>query len=57
MASVETAGLDWLEHRDLPRADLERLLVDHHVVLLDVAARHDPEVAALLERLADDTPA
>lgn len=56
MASVETAGLDWLEHRDLPRTELERLLVDHHVVLLDVAARHDPEVAALLERLADDTP-
>lgn len=54
MASVETAGLDWLEHRDLPRAELERLLVDHHVVLLDVAARHDPEVAALLARLADE---
>jgi AcrR family transcriptional regulator len=54
MASVETAGLDWLEHRDLSRAELERLLVDHHVVLLDVAARHDPEVAALLGRLADD---
>lgn len=56
MASVETAGLDWLEHRDLPRRDLERLLVDHHVVLLDVAARHDPDVAALLSRLADDEP-
>jgi AcrR family transcriptional regulator len=59
MASVETAGLDWLEHRDIPREDLERLLVDHHVVLLDVAARHDAEVAALFERLASesrDTP-
>lgn len=56
MASVETAGLDWLEHRDLSRDELERLLVDHHVVLLDVAARHDPEVAALLSRLADDDP-
>jgi AcrR family transcriptional regulator len=59
MASVETAGLDWLEHRDIPREELERLLVDHHVVLLDVAARHDPEVAALFERLAGesrDTP-
>ncbi|MDX6419225.1 MAG: hypothetical protein QOG28_3845 [Trebonia sp.] len=53
MASVETAGLDWLEHRDLAREALERLLVDHHVVLLDVAARHDPEVAALLARIAD----
>jgi AcrR family transcriptional regulator len=56
MASVETAGLDWLEHRDVSRAELERLLVDHHVVLLDVAARHDPEVAALLSRLSDDEP-
>jgi AcrR family transcriptional regulator len=54
MASVETAGLDWLEHRDLSRDELERLLVDHHVVLLDVAARHDPEVAALLSRLAEE---
>ena len=54
MASVETAGLDWLEHRDIPRDELERLLIDHHVVLLDVAARHDPEVAALLGRVADD---
>jgi AcrR family transcriptional regulator len=53
MASVETAGLDWLEHRDLSRDELERLLVDHHVVLLSVAGRHDPEVAALLERVAD----
>ncbi len=57
MASVETAGLDWLEHRDLPRAELESLLVDHHVVLLNVAARHDPDVAAMLGRLADDDPA
>lgn len=57
MASVETAGLDWLEHRDLSRDALERLLVDHHVVLLHVAARHDPDVAALLGRLADEDPA
>lgn len=57
MASVETAGLDWLEHRDLSREELERLLVDHHVVLLDVAARHDPDVAALLARIADGDPA
>lgn len=56
MASVETAGLDWLEHRDLSREELERLLVDHHVVLLDVAARHDPDVAALLARIADGDP-
>jgi AcrR family transcriptional regulator len=56
MASVETAGLDWLEHRDLSREELERLLIDHHVVLLKVAARHDPEVAALFDRLAGEAP-
>ena len=55
MASVETAGLDWLEHRDIPRDELERLLVDHHVVLLDVAARHDPKVAALLDDLSGES--
>jgi AcrR family transcriptional regulator len=56
MASVETAGLDWLENRDLTRDELERLLIDHHVVLLDVAARHDPEVAALLGQLSGGEP-
>lgn len=54
MASVETAGLDWLEHRDISREELERLLVDHHVVLLNVASRHDPEVAALFGRLVGE---
>jgi AcrR family transcriptional regulator len=54
MASVETAGLDWLEHRDVARADLERLLIDQNVVLLHVAGQHDPAVAALFERLADE---
>jgi AcrR family transcriptional regulator len=56
VASVETAALDWLENRDLTREELERLLVDHHVVLLHVAARHDPEVAALLDRLSGEEP-
>ena len=56
VASVETAGLDWLEHRDLTRADLESLLIDHHVVLLNVAAKRDPEVAALIARLSTEEP-
>ncbi|WP_433331858.1 TetR/AcrR family transcriptional regulator [Spirillospora sp. CA-294931] len=51
MASVETAGLDWLENRDVSRPELEHLLVDHLVVLLDVAARHDPNTSTLFTRL------
>lgn len=54
MASVETAGLDWLEHRDMSRDELERLLIDYHVVLVDVAARRDPDVAAVFDRLSGD---
>ncbi|WP_019632179.1 TetR/AcrR family transcriptional regulator [Actinomadura atramentaria] len=52
MASVETAGLDWLENRDLDRPQLERLLVDQLVVLLDVAGHHEPTIAVLFDRLA-----
>ncbi|WP_405087330.1 TetR/AcrR family transcriptional regulator [Microbispora sp. NBC_01389] len=48
IASVETAGLDWLEYRDMARRDLERLLVGQVVALLEVAGGHDPEVGTLL---------
>ncbi|MEV1200984.1 TetR/AcrR family transcriptional regulator [Microbispora rosea] len=51
VASVETAGLDWLEHRDMLRAELERLLVDQMVALLRAASEHDPGVRVLLETL------
>ncbi|MEU0565262.1 TetR/AcrR family transcriptional regulator [Nonomuraea sp. NPDC005983] len=51
IASVETAGLDWLEHRDIERATLEKMLVDHMVALLGVAAGYDGEVNRLLELL------
>ncbi|MEU6787208.1 TetR/AcrR family transcriptional regulator [Nonomuraea angiospora] len=51
IASVETAGLDWLEHRDIERPTLEKMLVDHMVALLGVAAAYDGAVATLLERL------
>lgn len=51
IASVETAGLDWLEHRDIERATLERMLVDHMVALLGVAAVYDKDVEQLLELL------
>ncbi|GAA2110244.1 TetR/AcrR family transcriptional regulator [Actinomadura alba] len=56
MALVETAALDWLERRDVPRAQLERLLVDQYVVLLHVAGRHDPALAALFEQVAHEDP-
>ncbi|NUW32307.1 TetR/AcrR family transcriptional regulator [Nonomuraea sp. SMC257] len=56
IASVETAGLDWLEHRDMGRAELERLLVEHMTALLGVAARHDGEAARLLHALTGDRP-
>ncbi|GLX00380.1 TetR family transcriptional regulator [Microtetraspora sp. NBRC 16547] len=49
IASVETAGLDWLEHRDIERSELERMLVDHMAALLEVAGRHDHAVRGLIE--------
>ncbi|MFI7707670.1 TetR/AcrR family transcriptional regulator [Nonomuraea sp. NPDC049480] len=52
IASVETAGLDWLEHRDIERPTLERMLIDHMVALLGVAATYDRDVTGLLERLS-----
>lgn len=52
IASVETAGLDWLEHRDIDRATLEKMLVDHMVALLGVAAVYDQGVERLLLDLA-----
>jgi hypothetical protein len=56
MALVETAGLDWLERRDLSRSQLERLLVDQYVVLLRVAGRHDPALVTLFEQVTRDDP-
>ncbi|MCP2337683.1 TetR/AcrR family transcriptional regulator [Actinomadura rupiterrae] len=53
MASVETAGLDWLENRDVTRPELERLLVDQLIVLLHVAGQHTPDIAELFDRLAE----
>jgi AcrR family transcriptional regulator len=53
MASVETAGLDWLENRDVTRAELERLLTDQLIVLLHTAGHHEPTVATLFEKLAE----
>ncbi|GAA2151153.1 TetR/AcrR family transcriptional regulator [Actinomadura napierensis] len=54
MAAVETAGLDWLDNRDVSRPELERLVVDQLVVMLNVAGRHDPSTGALFDRLAQE---
>ncbi|TMQ99224.1 TetR/AcrR family transcriptional regulator [Actinomadura soli] len=54
MAAVETAGLDWLENRDVPRPQLEGLLVDHLVVMFHAAGRHDPGTGRLFDRLAQE---
>ncbi|MFI7424139.1 TetR/AcrR family transcriptional regulator [Nonomuraea sp. NPDC049684] len=54
IASVETAGLDWLEHRDVERPILEKMLVDHMVALLGVAASYDGEVGELLDVLTGE---
>ncbi|GLW12583.1 TetR family transcriptional regulator [Microtetraspora sp. NBRC 13810] len=51
IASVETAALDWLEHRDVERAVVERVLVDQMVALLEIAAGHDREAARVLKSL------
>jgi AcrR family transcriptional regulator len=54
MAGVETAALDWLERKDLPRDELEALLVDQNLVMLHTAGKRDPEVAAVVERMAQE---
>lgn len=54
MAAVETAGLDWLENRDVARPDLEALLVDHLVVVFHAAGRHDPVIRELFDRLSQE---
>jgi AcrR family transcriptional regulator len=54
VALVETAGLDWLERKDLSRAQLEQLLIDQYVVLLHVAGRHDPQAATLLDQVVPE---
>lgn len=51
MSMVETAALDWLQHRDLPREKLQALLVEQHILLVRNATRHDPLLQAAFDRL------
>ncbi|GII77419.1 TetR family transcriptional regulator [Sphaerisporangium rufum] len=51
IASVETAGLDWLENRDIGRPLLERMLIGQLVALLEVAAGQDGQVREVLDEI------
>lgn len=54
IALVETAGLDWLEHRDVERPTLEGMLIEQLIALLRVAAEHDATMSAVLHRMLAD---
>ncbi|RFS82132.1 TetR/AcrR family transcriptional regulator [Actinomadura spongiicola] len=54
MAAVETAGLEWLEHRDVPRPQLEGLLIDQLVAMFHAAGRHDPDTGELFDRFVQE---
>jgi AcrR family transcriptional regulator len=56
-AVVESASLDWLENKEIPRPDLDRLLIDQLDAMLRAAARYDPAMIPLVERLVGgDSP-
>lgn len=48
LSGAETAGLDWLERRDMPRSTLEAMLMAQMVALLQVAGRYDPDVSGVI---------
>lgn len=54
MSLVETSALDWLQHRDLPREQLQALLVEQHIQLVRVAARRDRRLQEALDRLMEE---
>jgi AcrR family transcriptional regulator len=53
MASVEAAALDWLQHRDTERGDVEAMLVLQMLGALQATAAHDRAIARLLARYAE----
>ncbi|WP_106397405.1 TetR/AcrR family transcriptional regulator [Actinocorallia populi] len=54
MSLVETSALDWLQHRDLPREELQSLLVEQHILLVRNATRHDPQLREAYDRLVHE---
>ena len=51
MAAVEAAALDWLEHRDVERGEVEGMLALQLLAGLQAAAAHDRAIARFLARL------
>ncbi|GAA0949307.1 TetR/AcrR family transcriptional regulator [Actinocorallia libanotica] len=51
MSLVETAALDWLQNRDLPRQELQSLLVEQHILLVHNATLRDPQLREAYDRL------
>ncbi|MET7284870.1 TetR/AcrR family transcriptional regulator [Streptomyces sp. NPDC005573] len=54
---AESTALIWLDGRRIPRAELERQLVNDFAALAAVSAAYDPEMAALLGAMVKDEPA
>jgi len=51
IAGAEAAALDWLDHRDLPRATVEDYVLSQLYAALTMAAGRDAEVAAFMAAL------
>ncbi|MEW2284335.1 TetR/AcrR family transcriptional regulator [Streptomyces sp. NPDC047841] len=54
---AESTALIWLDGRHIPRAELEKQLVQDFAALAAVSAAHDEGMAALLRTMAKDEPA
>lgn len=52
MAAVEAAALDWLEHRDVERGEVEGMLAVQLLAGLQTAAARDRAIARFLAKLA-----
>ncbi|MDO0928006.1 TetR/AcrR family transcriptional regulator [Streptomyces sp. TG1A-8] len=54
---AESTALIWLDGRRVPRAELERQLVQDFAALAAVSAAYDPDMAALLRVMVGQEPA
>jgi hypothetical protein len=51
IAGAEAAALDWLDHRDIPRATVEDYVLSQLYAALTTTAGRDPEVARFMAEL------